>query len=86
MHMCFLIGGLMLPCHNCLVLASCIGRVTHKRYVDKSNIYSIIVKVLCPLCCNLMEYIKPHEYYDYSLEHRKETIEFFMKKVIGDVY
>ena len=69
------------PCEECLVVAACIGRLTHERYVDNANVYSLIIRVLCPICPDLNKYITPYDYYDYSLPRRQKTVEFFSEKI-----
>jgi hypothetical protein len=71
------------PCKNCLVVASCIGRLSKDSFVDAANVYSLIVNKLCSICDDLEKFITPHDYnyYDYILHRRQETCQFYLEKI-----
>lgn len=72
------------PCEDCLVLGACIGKITNGKYPDTMNIYTIIIRELCSICPELYRYLTPYDYYDYSLENRKDIVQFFLKRVKND--
>lgn len=81
-HLFILIGGIMkFPCKNCICLPVCIATLKDK-YLYKDNAYGLILTYLVEgkRCDMLIDYIKPYNHFDYTIEHRRITRDFYIKK------